>query len=774
MSATAPEPAHESPVARALAERVKELRAMHRIAEVLQKSDRAPSERLRMIAEEVAAAMQVPADVGARVSVGAVVATSEGWRATPWCEVERRATREGVACGVEVAWRDGPPSAERAMPEEERALLRWVADTLAVDEERREAKRRLEDNEALLEMASRLGRFGAWYADTGTGKVRWTGHARAIHGLPADAEPDLPSLIALYAPEDRARMLDMPSAFDAELQLVTPTGERKWVRAIGEQVKDDRGSVVGVQGAVLDITERKETELALRRAGAKLAEQAAMLDRAREAIMVRDLEDRIIYWNSGCERVYGWTADEVLGRVASELLLVEPSVAATAMRTVLERGEWADEVDKSGKDGRVRTIEARWSLLRDDDGTPRAVFSIDGDVSARKRLEQELIRAQRLESLGTLAGGIAHDLNNVLAPILMAAIVLEESERDPERRADLAAIRASAERGAELVKQLVSFARGQGAAKERIDLGEVVAPVERLVRTTFPRNITQRFIIAKERWPVRADATQVHQVLVNLCVNARDAMPHGGGLTVSVAGHVVDEIEASMHPDARPGRYMTIEVDDTGLGMTPEVQARIFEPFFTTKPTGQGTGFGLSTVHTIVRAHGGFIEVFSEPGRGARFRVHLPADVSAARVATADDAVPASTFGGRGELVLVIDDEESIRFVTQRTLERFGYRVIVASNGAEAAGLFARHKDEVAVVLTDMAMPVMDGPATIVALRAMRPGVRVIGSSGLGADGLVAKSIDAGARWFVDKPYTAEALLRVLEEALSSDQSASR
>ncbi|MCC6623250.1 MAG: response regulator [Deltaproteobacteria bacterium] len=485
--------------------------------------------------------------------------------------------------------------------------------------------------------------------------------------------------------------------------------------------------------------------------------------------MVRDLEHRVLYWNRSCERIYGWKAEEIVGRIAPQMLHLDRAAADAATAAVVVRGEWSGELDKVGKDGRACTIEARWSLLRDAAGAPRAILAIETDITARKRLEQQVMRTQRLESLGTLAGGIAHDLNNVLSPILMAAVVLEESEPDAERRRDLETIRTCAERGADMIKQLLAFARGQDGDKVPLDLAAVAADVERLVRETFPRSIATRFDVAPVRWRVLGDGTQMHQMLVNLCVNARDAMPRGGLLVVAIEPCVVDEVQASMHPDAKPGPYVLVRVEDNGVGMSPEVLERIFEPFFTTKPSGQGTGFGLSTVHTIVRSHGGFISVYSEPGQGARFRVYLPAAVAQGESPELDRAAPSSVPTGHGELVLVVDDEESIRFVTQRTLERFGYRVLVASNGAEAVAAFARHRDEVAVVLTDMAMPIMDGPATIVALRAMSPSVPIIGSSGLGADGLVAKSIDAGARWFVDKPYTADALLRVVRRALHGE-----
>jgi len=371
-----------------------------------------------------------------------------------------------------------------------------------------------------------------------------------------------------------------------------------------------------------------------------------------------------------------------------------------------------------------------------------------------------------MESIGTLAGGIAHDLNNVLSPILMAASMLQDEETDPARLDDLRTIAACAERGADMVRQLLSFARGGGKRRERVDLGAIAREVQRIVRDTFPKHITFRLRAPAPAWEVQGDPTQMHQLLTNLCVNARDAMPGGGTLTVSVEGVVLDEVYAGMAVDARPGPHVLVTVEDTGTGMAPDVVDRIFEPFFTTKQTGQGTGLGLSTVHAIVRNHRGFLNVYSEPGRGTRFRVYLPAEVPAA-AALEESAARSTLPRGSGELVLLVDDEEHIRTVTGRTLERFGYRVVAAANGAEAVLLYAQHRGDVAVVLTDMNMPVLDGPATIVALRTIDPGIRVVGSSGLDAGGHLAKAVDAGVKVFVPKPYTADTLLNALRKVLT-------
>jgi CheY-like chemotaxis protein len=370
-----------------------------------------------------------------------------------------------------------------------------------------------------------------------------------------------------------------------------------------------------------------------------------------------------------------------------------------------------------------------------------------------------------MESIGTMAGGIAHDLNNVLAPILMAIELLREGETDANRLELLATMEASAQRGADMVRQVLFFARGVEGQPVLVDPATVVRDVQRILRDALPKNIALELSMPKDLWKVKADATQLHQVLMNLCVNARDAMPEGGRLTLALDNAVVDEIYAGMNPQSKPGAYVMLKVADTGFGIPTELQERVFEPFFTTKEVGSGTGLGLSTVHTIIRGHGGFVNLYSEPGRGSEFRIYLPADASGSDIEGA--IIESSPLPrGTGEWILVVDDEESIRDVTKRTLERFGYRVLVAVNGAEAISIFARKRGEIAVVLTDMAMPVMDGPATIHALRAIDPAVRIIGSSGLTAEGLLVDSAGAGLQRFVPKPYTADVLLRAVREVI--------
>ena len=372
-------------------------------------------------------------------------------------------------------------------------------------------------------------------------------------------------------------------------------------------------------------------------------------------------------------------------------------------------------------------------------------------------------------ALGTdepLAGGIAHDLNNTLAPILMTVGLLREQEKDPSRRDDLETIEVCSQRAAEMVGQLLNFARGVDGRRVRTRVGQITSEVQKIIRDSFPKDVVLNVTLPNDQWELNADPTQLHQLLMNLAVNARDAMPHGGVITLAVEHVILDEVYAGMNLEAKPGPYVLLRIEDTGVGMPREIVERIFDPFFTTKEVGKGTGLGLSTAHSIVRGHGGFIHVYSEVGKGTRFHVYLPADVEAS--AAEEVAIEQSSMPrGKGELVLVVDDEEIIRSVAKRTLERFGYRVMLANHGAEAVSQYAQHGKEIDVVLTDMSMPVMDGPATIVALRSLNPRVKIIGSSGLNANGNVAKAVGAGVQHFVPKPYTADVMLRVLRKILT-------
>jgi PAS domain S-box-containing protein len=506
-----------------------------------------------------------------------------------------------------------------------------------------------------------------------------------------------------------------------------------------------------------DITERKRAEEQLR-------EQAELLNHARDAIVVRDLEDRILFWNKSAERIYGWSVEEAVGRNVRDLIYDGLSPGFEEAKEVLvEKGEFRGEMKHITKTGAEIIVESHWALVTDDLGNPRLNLVINTDITDSKRLQAQFLRAQRMESIGTLAGGIAHDLNNLLSPILMAVQLLQAKTTDDDSRRLLATLRTSAERGAGLVHQVLSFARGLEGEHITLQPRHLIREIAKILKDTIQKSIEVEVRSDRDLWTIAGDATQLHQVLMNLCVNARDAMPHGGRLTIGAANAVLDENYARMNIDARPGRFVCITVSDNGIGIPAPFINRIFEPFFTTKEHGKGTGLGLSTVMGIVKGHNGFVNVYSEIARGTQFKVYLPAsDASSEHDTEEVRHLPR----GRGELILVVDDEAAIREVTESTLTASGYRVLLAGDGTEAVAHYARQGDKIKIVLTDMMMPYMDGLATVRALKRMNPELKIIASSGLGDVSKFTEAADAGVKTFLHKPYTAEKLLQTIAEVL--------
>ena len=531
----------------------------------------------------------------------------------------------------------------------------------------------------------------------------------------------------------------------------------RWYRVVVSPLENSQhGAVV----MYLDITDRRQAEERLR-------EQAALLDRSQDAIIVTDLDDDIIFWSKGAERAFGWKASEVLGRKAQELLQADPIRDLEVRKSVIEQGEWTGELSKRTRDGRELTMETRASLVCSDNGAPRSILSIGTDVTERKKIESQLLRAQRLESIGTLASGIAHDLNNVLAPILMSIDLLADEQLvEPQRSRILDSLRRSAQRGSTMVRQVLSFARGMEGQQVVVQPPALLEELVSIIRETFPKAIQLAVEQTEMPWMICGDPTQLHQALLNLCVNARDAMPKGGTLTLRTESRMIDESYAAMNTDAHPGPHVVISVSDTGTGIRPEIREKIFDPFFTTKDVGKGTGLGLSSVLAIVKSHRGFIHLDSQVNRGTTFRIHLPAN-NARTTEIAASTGSVAPFGG-GETILVIDDEEVILDISRKTLERRGYRVLTAQEGATAVALYAQHRGEIAAVLTDMMMPVMDGLSTLRALRHINPDVKVIAASGLSSNMNPAKVSDAGIRYFLNKPYRADTLLKTLREAIDS------
>jgi PAS domain S-box-containing protein len=521
-----------------------------------------------------------------------------------------------------------------------------------------------------------------------------------------------------------------------------------------------------IQGIYRDNTDRKQAEK-------KIREQAALLEHARDAIIVCGLEGHIQYWNKGAEGLYGWSVQEAMGKNCRDLF--SDKAMDAAFGAVNRTDSWNGEIRQHTKNGAEIIVQSRWTVVYDSDGNRSSILIISTDITEEKKFEDQFLRAQRLESIGTVAGGIAHDLNNVLAPVLLAVESLIQKKFDEQTQQRLGTIKSNVKRGADLINQVLMFARGATSKKVLLQVEPIVMDIEKITKETFPRSIQIETQVGAGPCFVSADPTQLHQILMNLCVNARDAMinrsdgkPDGGTLSVTVQNFILEESSVDLHHHAAPGRYVEFRVSDTGIGMPQDVIGKIFDPFFTTKGEGKGTGLGLSTVQGIVKSHNGFISVHSEPGKGTDFKFFLPAvtkenEESIAKPEMKPEEV-SSLPRGHHELILVVDDEESMRETTAQNLAAYGYRVIAADNGESGISMYKQFKSSISIVLLDMLMPVMDGAATIRALVRINPKVKIITCSGSSADSNASEINGSTVKAFLLKPFTTEALLTALEK----------
>lgn len=522
------------------------------------------------------------------------------------------------------------------------------------------------------------------------------------------------------------------------------------------------GVTIGIFGIYEDITARREAEETMR-------EQATLLDVSRDAIGVLDLEGKVLYWNKGAEALFGYRADEMLN--STSVPLYNPDSHLTrkeAFERVLAAGEWSGEIRQMTKAGKDVTVQSRWTLVRDSEGKPKSILVVSTDVTEKKKLEAQFHHAQRLETIGTLAGGIAHDLNNVLAPILMSIEMLQMKATDERTKNLIRTIESSAKRGSDIVKQVLTFARSVEGERILLQPKHLVRDMERIAIETFPKSIEIRSDISKDLWTIEGDATQLHQVLLNLCINARDAMPQGGTLEMNAENITLTENDMHIHLNARPGQYVVMSVRDTGIGIPADVMDKIFDPFFTTKDVGKGTGLGLSTALGIVESHKGFITVSSEWGKGTKFRVYVPAfgDVQV----ESGREVPVELPRGHGEGILIVDDEAPIREIFRDCLESYGYTVLEAKDGMEAAVVFEKHRSEIQLVVTDMMMPTMDGAAVIRLLRRMSPGIKIVVVSGMAEEQQLSEGLKKNIQGFLQKPFKAERILKTIDEVLKGTQ----
>jgi PAS domain S-box-containing protein len=690
-------------------------------------------------------------------------------RMAPWLDVAVEAGARAVAavpiryqdkvCGALAVAAEDP----HFFQEKEIALLEEVAldISFALDNLEKEAQRR----RAETELRASEERYRALvnsmkdvvYSLSTDGRIQFIGPQILRYGHSPE-ELTSKSFLEIIHPEDQSSILrDFQHAVAtgearlSEFRIVCKDGTHAWFEELGQAVSNNRGQIVAVTGMLRDITERRSAEERIR-------DQAALLEAVHDAILLCHPDGMIHYMNPAAEEMTGWSLAEAQSRDLMSVLQPRSDLRPATQET-LNRGEWNGEMVLSHRNGQTRVVDSRWTLVRQPDQSP-SLLMVCNDITERKQLEQQYLRAQRLESIGTLASGVAHDLNNILSPIIMGLDLLEEGVQDPDTLGMLATMKQSAQRGKDTVSQLLTFARGTPSQKGPIPPRRLMKEIARLLEQTLPKNIEIYADYSEQPMTVLADASQLHQVLMNLCVNACDAMPEGGKLFLALEKRIFDESAARMHPKARPAAYVVFKVTDTGMGIPPEIQDHIFDPFFTTKPHGKGTGLGLATVLGIVEGHGGFILTDSRQGCGTTFSVYLPAS-------TAPENSPSSQRPaaprGNGEQVLIVDDEPAVLGLAESILERNGYEVVTAARTSEAIAQFERHK-EIKAVLTDIMMPFGDGKQMVATLRRQAPALKIIAMSGL--EESKQEILTRGADAFLRKPFNSEELLGLLHKLL--------
>lgn len=631
----------------------------------------------------------------------------------------------------------------------------------------------LRESQARLRLALRAGRVSTWVWDLAHGRVD---HDEGVAALFGRTREDILSggieyFLNCIHPDDRpavqavlARAAEGDSEAAADYRVVRPDGSTVWIADRWSIERDETGTAVRMTGACVDITNIKRIQEALQLSEVRFRE---VVETIREVFWVSDVsKERMLYVSPGYEQIWGRRCEELYASSRTWLEAIHEDDRERVAHALPKQAEGTyDETYRVVRpDGRIRWVRDLAYPVRDEDGTLLRIVGCARDITERKDLEEQFLRAQRLEAIGTLASGVAHDLNNILAPMFMIGPLLRENASGADRDM-LAIMEKSAQRGANVVRQLLTFSRGVAGERGPVQVRHLVKEMTAIMDETFPREIGIVHQVPSDLWPVMADATQLHQVLMNLCVNARDAMPAGGRLSIDAKNAEIGPAEVAGQIGVEPGPYVVITVADTGHGIPEEHRAKIFEPFFTTKAAGKGTGLGLSTVMGIVKSHGGFVTLESEVGRGTKFHVHLPSWAEADAVA--GPLAPAEAAPGHGELILIVDDEVNVRQAMHRVLEHNGYAVLTAANGREGLGLYLLQRDKVKVVVTDLMMPEMSGVGLVRALRDVNPTLQILAATGLISGAETEELSTAGVSEVLPKPYTSFELIDAVGRAIA-------
>jgi two-component system, cell cycle sensor histidine kinase and response regulator CckA len=523
--------------------------------------------------------------------------------------------------------------------------------------------------------------------------------------------------------------------------------------------KDQNQQVSYFSTIARDISEQKKTENRLR-------QQAALLDLAPDAIIVCDLDFNITFWNNGAIKIYEWARADVIGQNLNSILFasIDEALVKPKLDFLSANGKWEGEFRHFTKSGDQVRTECHWRLIRDNQDKAHSYLFINTDVTEKKQLEEQIYRTQRMESILTLASGIAHDLNNVLAPILLATRILHMRLQDDDSRQLIDTLQRSAERGADLIKQVLSYARGASGDKNPVLIEPLILEMVGILTDTMPRTIRFELQCSNQHSLVLGDGTQLYQVLMNLCVNAKDSMPDGGVIAISTREtHLQDQFSPFLAENVS-GDFVVIEVTDTGHGIEPKVRDKIFEPFFTTKPLGQGTGLGLSTVQGIVKGHNGFVSVKSEINLGTTFEVYLPK--LAKPFAVQEKAKASTELKGNGQSVLIVDDENEVLLLTNEILKEYGFQPKMALGGAQAIHLIRDEGFVPELAIIDLMMPKIDGLTTIEELRKLLPNLKIIITSGLADDETIKHALANNLADFLPKPSLPTEIFRLVNSLI--------
>ena len=629
----------------------------------------------------------------------------------------------------------------------------------------------LQESETRLTLALKASNIGIWDWHIQTNQTLWSSTMGLMYGLPLNTLcPDIEDFLNLIYPEDRQyyqncliQSLEERINFICEYRIVAHDNSLHWLSSRGEVYCNENGQPIRLIGTTRDISERKQTEQ-------QISEQAALLEIATDGIFVRNFQAQILFWNQGAEKMYGWERQEVAGKNPKDIFYDSTSheQEIIPLRTVVKSGSWQGELHKRTQSNKLIIVQSRWTLMLDDDGQPKSILTVDTDITEKKQLEEQFFRAQKLESISTLAGGIAHNINNNLTPILgYTQLLKSKSPLDKDNCLQmLTIIEDNAKKGASLVRQLLSFAnKGVQIKYMIIQINDLIKNTIQVVKQTFslPEAIEFFTYLPPKLWTINGDINQLEQVLINLIVNASHAMPHGGHLSISTENLYLNEEMSQINHDVTVGNYIVITVEDTGTGMSPKIVERVFDPFFTTKDIGEGTGLGLSTVLGTIKSHKGFIHVDSEVGKGSKFKIFLPS-VNQEIISLEPDC--GKLCPGQGELILVVDDEPEVLEVTKTILENYNYQTITAKNGMEAIAIYARYQNQIKVVLIDMMMPEMDGNSAICNLKKINPEVPIIACSGHNIRNMLKANHENQVLAILSKPYTNQELLSTLNWVL--------